>query len=114
MFVGNDHMAIGVLGALEDARVVVPAEMAVVGFDDIPMARYLTPPLTTVHVDIFRMGQRAMELLLERGPETDPTQVRREVLPATLVVRSSCGASAPSGDDPVAWDRRRAAGSTRR
>ena len=52
--------------------------MAVAGFDDIPMARYLTPPLTTVHVDMFRLGERAVELLLEpptaRGPPRRPAR----------------------------------------
>src|SRR5262249_25868655 len=46
LFVANDHMVVGLLGALQDAGVRVPEELAVAGFDDIPMARYLTPPLT--------------------------------------------------------------------
>jgi LacI family transcriptional regulator len=115
VFVANDHMAIGVLGALQDAGVDVPKDIAVVGFDDIPMARYLTPPLTTVHVDIFRMGQRAMGLLLERAQESRPLEPRRELLQTTLVVRGSCGAQMPlDGETPEPWNRSRAAGSTRR
>ncbi len=115
VFVANDHMAIGVLGALQDAGVDVPKDVAVVGFDDIPMARYLTPPLTTVHVDIFRMGQRAMGLLLERVVECGPLEPRKELLHTTLVVRGSCGAQMPvDGETPEPWNRSRAAGSTRR
>src|SRR5262249_54049321 len=48
VFAANDYMAIGVMGALSDAGVRVPEDIAVVGFDDIPMARYLNPALTTV------------------------------------------------------------------
>jgi len=108
LFVANDHMVVGLLGALQDAGVRVPDDLAIAGFDDIPMARYLTPPLTTVHVDLFRMGQRAMELLLETGQRTTTAVAgRHEVLPTTLVVRGSCGAHAPD-DDAAAWHRHRA------
>ena len=113
LFVANDHMVVGALGALQDAGVRVPEELAIVGFDDIPLARYLTPPLTTVHVDLFRMGQRAMELLLERG-RASGSAARHEVLATTLVVRGSCGAHATENGDAVAWHRHRAAAGTRR
>jgi LacI family transcriptional regulator len=106
VFVGNDHMAVGVLGALSDAGVSVPGEMAVTGFDDIPLARYLTPPLTTVHADAFQLGERAMHRLLQRGSSARPGDRVHELLPTTLVVRSSCGA--PSSDP-----RRARAGRTR-
>ena len=114
VFVANDHMAIGVLSALQDAGVVVPRDLAVVGFDDIPMARYLTPPLTTVHVDLRRMGQRAMGLLLDRGPSGHGGG-RCEVLDTTLVVRGTCGAQPPrNGETSHTWAGRRGSGGTRR
>jgi len=93
VFVGNDKMAVGVLGALSDAGVKVPEDLAVTGFDDIEMARYLNPPLTTVHVDAYRLGERAVERLLSPAPGDEPGAGRHEVLPTTLVVRRSCGAS---------------------
>jgi LacI family transcriptional regulator len=93
VFVGNDYMAIGVLGALSDAGLRVPEQMAVTGFDDIAMARYLNPSLTTVQVDMLQLGERAVGRLL--GIQREPDGARRhEVLPTTLVVRSSCGAGA--------------------
>ena len=94
VFAANDYMAIGVLGALSDAGVKVPEDVAVAGFDDIAMARYLNPPLTTVHVDAFRLGERAVERLLAIGHDTPSGH---EELPTTLVIRGSCGSSA--GDD---------------
>ena len=93
VFVGNDYMAIGVLGALSDAGIRVPGEIAVTGFDDIAMARYLNPSLTTVHVDMLQLGERAVGRLLDIQREPGGPR-RHETLPTTMVVRGSCGASA--------------------
>jgi LacI family transcriptional regulator len=103
IFAANDAMAIGALSALRDADLGVPIDVAVVGFDDIPVARFLSPPLTTVRVGIAALGQRAASLLLaaleERAP---PDRVpRRGVLPTELVVRSSCGAAFASTTERV-------------
>jgi LacI family transcriptional regulator len=110
VFVANDHMAVGLLGALQDARVRVPQDMAVTGFDDIPMARFLMPPLTTVHVDMLWLGQRAVQLLLDpRPPGSDS---HRELLPTTLVVRASCGSAPPNPASARGrWEHRRAVSS---
>jgi LacI family transcriptional regulator len=93
VFAANDYMAIGVIGALSDAGLRVPEDLAVVGFDDIPMARYLNPALTTVHVDAYRLGERAVERLLENPHTRGGRPAYHEVLPTTLVARSSCGTS---------------------
>ncbi|MFZ2493654.1 MAG: LacI family DNA-binding transcriptional regulator [Thermoanaerobaculia bacterium] len=91
IFAANDAMAVGAIFALREAGVNVPRQMAVVGFDDIPIASYITPRLTTVSVDIARLGQRALELLLTLlGDGT--SSPRNETIPTTLVVRDSCGA----------------------
>lgn len=60
VFVANDHMAIGVLSGLLDSGVSVPNDAAVVGFDDIAMSRYTSPPLTTVRVNTTLLGERAV------------------------------------------------------
>jgi len=91
IFAANDAMAIGALSALREARVAVPAEVAVAGFDDIPMARYTHPPLSTVRVDIVGLGARATERLLEAVGNHHRHRRRRERLPVTLVIRESCG-----------------------
>ena len=100
IFAANDYMAVGVLGALHDAGVRVPEDMAVAGFDDIALARYVTPPLTTVHVDMLELGRRAVQLLLEREEREPGAPARHEVLATTLVVRASCGAGAPIAGGP--------------
>lgn len=95
VFAANDCMAIGFLGALPALGVKVPDDLAVAGFDDIRIARYMNPPLTSVHVDAQQMGVRAVQMLVSRGKTA---QAGREVLPARLVVRESCGArKAPKG-----------------
>jgi LacI family transcriptional regulator len=87
VFAANDAMAIGALSAFNELGVRVPEEIALVGFDDIPIARFLSPALTTVNVPIAHLGRRGLELLLD---STDPD--RSETLKPTLIVRKSCGA----------------------
>lgn len=93
VFAANDYMAIGLLRALRDAGVEVPADMALAGFDDIAFARYLHPPLTTVHVDAYALGERATRLLARDLRSERPGRRAHIVLPTTLVVRGSCGAA---------------------
>lgn len=66
IFAANDLMAIGALGAAAEAGLAVPGNLAVAGFDDIPAARLVTPPLTTVRQFEHAVGARAAALLLER------------------------------------------------
>lgn len=91
VFAANDGMAIGVLAAVRDGGLDVPSDLAVTGFDDIPIARYLSPALTTVHVSIDELGSRALQRLLRAIDSPDRRTHRRETLSATLVVRESCG-----------------------
>jgi LacI family transcriptional regulator, galactose operon repressor len=86
----NDQMAIGVLRAFASAGVRVPADVAVVGFDDIYPASLFDPPLTTVEQPMGRLGERACARLLHRiaDPALPPTV---ELLPTELVLRTSCG-----------------------
>lgn len=91
---GNDMMALGALQALRDAGVDVPGTVAVTGFDDVPLARYLS--LTTVRVDLVGLGSRAVVRLIERlmsGPETSET----ELVGASLIVRGTSAAATETG-----------------
>jgi LacI family transcriptional regulator len=93
IFAANDSMAIGALSALREAGVSVPEEIAVTGFDDIPIAQYTSPPLTSVHVPILDLGERATEQLVQSITTTRRRRRTCETLPTALVVRQSCGAS---------------------
>jgi len=87
VFVANDQMALGLLKALAEADVRVPEDVSVVGFDDIPEARYYDPALTTVRMDFAEVGRRCFERLLHliRDKYLEPVApVRPE-----LVVRAS-------------------------
>jgi LacI family transcriptional regulator len=87
---GNDLMAMGVIRAFGAAGVNVPADVAVVGFDDLYPGALLTPPLTTVRQPMRLLGERASARLLKRIK--DPRLPHKvELLPTELVLRASCG-----------------------
>jgi LacI family transcriptional regulator len=88
IFAASDAMAIGALRALREAHLKVPADVALVGFDDIPRAAHTEPPLTTVRQPIHRLGSTAVNALIDiiESPSTTP---RRIVLPTELVIRAS-------------------------
>ena len=89
IFCANDSMAVGAISALRGAGRRVPDDVAVAGFDDIPIGRYLSPSLSSVRVDVNRMGARAVELLCHAiAGDAPPAQ---ELLSTRLVVRRSCG-----------------------
>lgn len=88
VFAHNDFMASGVLAGLRAAGISVPGEVAVVGFDDIPIAAHTSPPLTTVRQPAREMGETAAAMLLSH---LDGAELRSEprIVPTTLVVRGS-------------------------
>ncbi len=85
VFALNDQMAVGALRALRRAGVRVPQDVSLAGFDDMPIARDVTPALTTVRVPMEEMGRRAMEMALEDGGE----ELRVAFFPAVVVPRES-------------------------
>jgi LacI family transcriptional regulator len=91
IFVSNDSMAVRALSALRYAGVRVPEDIAVGGFDDIPMARYTSPPLTSVRVPMGDLGAHAVGCLLSAIGAEGRHVARRQTLPTELVVRASCG-----------------------
>jgi LacI family transcriptional regulator len=99
VFAANDMMAVGCMIALRACGLRVPEDVAVAGFDDIPIARYVAPPLTTVRTRIAEFGGGAMERLagLIEGTESEGGASR--IGECELVVRASCGAR--RGNDPV-------------
>jgi LacI family transcriptional regulator len=96
IFAANDMMAIGCLSALSEAGIKVPQDIAVAGFDDIPMARYIAPPLTTVRVRIAELGAAALDKLAQMIDSEGEPEATRQVVATELVVRASCGNAAGS------------------
>lgn len=92
VFAANDQMALGVIAALGEAGREVPADVSVVGFDDLPEAAYFRPPLTTVRQDFDEVGRRAMRLVA-RALAGEDRPVEDQVVPV-LVTRSSTAATA--------------------
>ncbi len=92
VFAANDMTALGCLRAFNEAGVSVPDDVALAGFDDIPLARFVAPPLTTVRVPMAELGARALDGVADAvaGPGASPTST--EVVRTELVVRVSCGA----------------------
>lgn len=94
VFVASDVVAFGAVAAIREAGLGVPADISVVGFDDIPLAAFFDPPLTTIHLPAHDLGRAAGTALLDRihgRPITD-----RTLLPTELVVRSSTAPPSPS------------------
>lgn len=89
VFAANDLMAMGAYLAIKEAGLRIPHDVAVVGFDNIPTAKLVSPPLTTVDQFQHRAGQRAAEMLFERMNGRIPSSGRSEELPYQLIVRAS-------------------------
>ncbi|CAI6028370.1 HTH-type transcriptional repressor MelR [Paenibacillus sp. JJ-100] len=87
--VQNDSMAIGALRALHEADIKVPEEISIIGFNDIAMAEFIQPPLTTIKVHMEYMGETAVELIAERLL-SKRNIAKKVVLPTKLIERGSC------------------------
>jgi LacI family transcriptional regulator len=89
IFACNDLMAVGAIAASLEHGYRVPQDISVIGYDDIPLASYANPKLTTIVQPARELGHLAVERLLERldSPDID---ARHDVLPVSLVKRDSC------------------------
>lgn len=85
----NDQMALGFLDGIQARNIRVPYEIVVTGFDDMEEARFVNPPLTTVHQPIHEQGRHAVEILL--GILSGKEMPRQVILPTRAVIRQSCG-----------------------
>jgi len=92
VFVASDTMAYGAMRALREARLRIPEDVALVGFDDIPASAKTDPPLTTVRQPIIQMGSKAADLLIDII-ESGTKMVQKVFVETELIVRESCGAA---------------------
>ncbi len=95
VFAANDEMAIGLIAALHDAGRRVPEDISVVGFDDVPLAGFLRPALTTVRQDFDRIGRELVDLLLRQIHGEGALTDEHRLVPAELVVRGSTAPPPP-------------------
>ena len=96
VFASNDMMAIGCLSALNEAGLRVPADIALAGFDDVPVSRYVNPPLTTVCARITELGGLALERLAWAIEDPQHATPLHQTLRADLVVRQSTAVVPPA------------------
>jgi DNA-binding LacI/PurR family transcriptional regulator len=95
VFVASDIVAFGAMAAIRDHHLSIPEDMAIVGFDDVPMARFVAPALSTIRLSAIEQGQRGGEMLMDliEGKTLAEQQI---FLPTELMVRQSCGAGLTS------------------
>lgn len=84
VFICNDAMAVGAYQALYQAGLKVPEDIAVVGYDDIELARYMTPPLTTIHQPKDELGELAIDVLIHRIADPSQQQQRLQLTPVLM------------------------------
>ena len=91
VFACNDLMALGVLRGLRKTRLAIPADLSLVGFDDIPLASVVSPALTTIAQPILKISELAIELLINRiQNKSSEFEEKHIVLPTQIVIRESC------------------------
>lgn len=84
VFIGNDAMAVGAYQALYQSGLKIPQDMAIVGYDDIELARYMTPPLSTIHQPKDELGELAIDVLIHRIAEPGLQQQRLQLTPILM------------------------------
>ncbi len=94
VFVASDVVAIGAKAAIVEQGLKIPQDIALVGFDDVPLARYLDPPLTTVRLPASELATRASKMLIQIIQGEKPSE-KQVLLESQLIVRQSCGANQP-------------------
>jgi LacI family xylobiose transport system transcriptional regulator len=95
VFAGSDLQALGVYEAARELGVRIPEELSVVGYDDLPVARWVGPPLTTVHQPLAEMAEMAARMVITMSRGAAPV-TRRLDLATSLVVRQSTASPSPS------------------
>lgn len=91
VFAASDLMAAGAIRAVLEANLRVPQDVAVVGFDDVPLDPILTMPLTTIRQPLLKFGEKAVELLIDLIGKSE-VSAKSIILETELIVRESCGA----------------------
>jgi LacI family transcriptional regulator len=91
IFASNDSMAFGAISALKEEGVTIPNDMAIAGFDDIPIARFMQPKLSTVKISISEFGTLGAQRLYDAIENMDHHRIQHIIIPTELSLRESCG-----------------------
>lgn len=113
LFAGNDTIAMGAMLAVREADVSMPEDFAIVGYDDLPIASYTSPRLTTIRTRAFDQGKLLAEAAIALM-NNEQVGSQQDVLPLELIVRESCGARRDEGGSGQGHSKRRNAKSSRR
>lgn len=89
VYAEGDMIAVGAIQALKEHRLRIPEDVAVVGYDNIEISRYLDPPLTTIHQPKYQMGERAVEIFREIAHVPGAARDQKVILPPELMVRGT-------------------------
>eukprot|EP01035_Chromulina_nebulosa_P038037 gene38037-51370_t len=109
IFCGNDLMAIGVMEAAAEKGLAVPDQLSVMGYDDQELARYTHPPLSTLVLPNYEMGQKAAEMLIDMAVHGKTLKPMTMKVDGPLVIRSSTAARSGGGQETPAESRQREA-----
>ena len=107
IFVCNDVMSMAAMAVVRERGLNIPDDISIIGFDDIPLASFTSPPLTTIAQPIQEIGKIATDLLIERMSRSSSRPSQRIVLDVQLVVRNSCGPRRTQGSVKVGLEWRR-------
>ncbi len=110
VFAANDSMAIGALSAFRESGVKVPGDIAVAGFDDIPLARYMDPPLSSVRVPISELGATAVDILLHAITSKNLHTRRHMRVSTEVVIRRSTNGQPAERPPPTTFNRETSSG----
>lgn len=92
VFVASDMVALGAKAALREHGYVIPNDVALVGFDNLPFSQFTDPPMTTINVPVVELGRQACQMLIDMF-EDSVVRCEQHLLDTQLVVRKSCGSS---------------------
>ncbi len=107
IFAANDEIALGFMSAMRERDVLAPRDYSIVGVDDMPEARYFTPPLTSSRLNFERVGELGLEMLLQRIQ--DAGEERLQIVPSILSLRASTREVAEGKPSPARGPRARRA-----
>jgi len=92
VFIASDVVAAGAVAAIHEKGLRIPEDIAIVGFDDVPLARYMCPPLTTIHIPVRSMAQIAFSMVTQLI-NRQPPEEKHIFLETRLIIRKSSATS---------------------